>query len=626
MCQLWRIYRNVKRYVFNAVEVQDMIPGSLPKRYEQQLIQWQLQLPAALRFSFDLKPGDPKAMYNARGGVAQMLYESTLILLHQPYITSSEHLKRSPYRSQDICIKAASKITDIAKLLVKTYSQVYEITGLAEYSLTNAIRIHVMYMKSTDAKIAEMSQNNFDYLVRFFREFYAVPRGNIDDQTINCILTFFDEFMHCAKGLSESTVHICAGAIKSMAIAKRSKIALGRLPGGDQGGKSASSRGEGRNLSKLVKIGREERAKAKLNSMTSPSLSAREPLGNQHQRPESISSSLSSLASAQDSTGTYSHPGKVQKLSQYVGPFGGPLAMESLNQYQTSTAILNQPLSNSAIPQAISVLESTGGGFHPFNQQQLQQQQQFSSQPLSPQQALLMSMQRLQQQQQQQQQQQRQQQLQLQQQQQHLQQSPQPQPQQQHMHLQQQQLLHQVSQSMGTTDAMNSQFWGDFSTISAQGDLQVNAQTLSSNIIGGGISASNATMNISTTHGSSVTSIFSPTQQLHSIPPPPQQQQHIDSQGANFSSMKVDAGGGGVFEGAEEDLSADQIQALLEQTLAEDTRNNPNNPANIINTLAYQQQRQQQQHHEQQQRMQNQRIEQNGIREDFNITSWQSII
>ncbi|KAF9172536.1 Transcriptional activator of fatty acid utilization [Mortierella sp. AD010] len=605
MCQLWRIYRNVKRYVFNATEVQAMVPGSLPKSYEQQLIQWQLQLPAALRFSFDIKPGDPKAMYNARGGVAQMLYESTLILLHQPYITSPEHLKRSPYRSQDICIKAASKITEIAKVLAKTYSQVYEITASAEYALTNAIRIHVMYMKSSDAKIAEMSQNNFDYLVRFFQEFYAAPRGNIDEQTINCILTFFDEFIHTVKGLSESTVHICAGAIKSMAIAKRSKIPLGKLPGGDQGSKSASSRGGGRNLSKLVKIGREERAKAKLNSMTSPSLSVQETLGvqrkrhshlqhddqryapdhflqqGQHQRPESISSSLSSHTSAQDSTGTYSYPGKVQKLSQYVGPFGGPLAMESLNQYQTSTTILNQPLPSSAIPQTSNVLGSTSGGLHPFI---LQQQLQFQQQ-----------------------------------QQQHLGQSPQlPQ---QRMHLQQQQLLDQASQPMGTTDAMNSQFWCDFSTISAQGDLQVNAQTLSTNIIEGGISASHA-MDVNTSHGSPTTSIFSLTQSI------PQQQQHVDPQGVNFPPMKVDGGGGGgIFEGTEEDLTADQIQALLEQTLAEDTRNNPNNPINIINPLAQQQQQhQQQQHHEQQQRMQNQRIEQSAFREDFNIATWQNMI
>lgn len=68
VCKLWRIFRNVKRYIFNAVEVQEMVPGSLPKSYEQQLIQWQLQLPAVLRFSFDVKPDDITAMYNARAG------------------------------------------------------------------------------------------------------------------------------------------------------------------------------------------------------------------------------------------------------------------------------------------------------------------------------------------------------------------------------------------------------------------------------------------------------------------------------------------------------------------------------------------------------------------------------
>lgn len=69
MCKLWRIFRNIKRYIFNAAEVQDMVPGSLPKSYEQQLIQWQLQLPAVLRFNFDIKADDPRAMYNSRAGM-----------------------------------------------------------------------------------------------------------------------------------------------------------------------------------------------------------------------------------------------------------------------------------------------------------------------------------------------------------------------------------------------------------------------------------------------------------------------------------------------------------------------------------------------------------------------------
>ncbi|KAI7832418.1 fungal-specific transcription factor domain-containing protein [Gamsiella multidivaricata] len=205
ICKLWRIFRNVKQYIFNAVEVQDMVPGSLPRSYEQQLIQWQLQLPAALRFSFDIKVGDPRAMYNARGGVAQMLYESTLILLHKPYLSSSECIKRSPYRSSDICMKAATKITDIARVLVNTYSRTFEVTGVPEYSMTNAIRIQVMYMKSPDPNIAESSQANFEYLLRFFREFYASPRANLDDQMITCVLTFFDEFVHTIKGLSDSS-------------------------------------------------------------------------------------------------------------------------------------------------------------------------------------------------------------------------------------------------------------------------------------------------------------------------------------------------------------------------------------------------------------------------------------
>ncbi|KAG0318420.1 Transcriptional activator of fatty acid utilization [Dissophora globulifera] len=279
ICRLWRIFRNIKRYVFNAAEVQDMVPGSLPKSYEQQLIQWQLQLPAALRFSLDIKADDPRAMYNSRAGIAQMLYESALILLHKPYLSSSEHLKRSPYRSQDICIKAATKITDIAKVLAQTYYKAFELTSVGEYAMLNAIRIHVMFLKSSDAKVAETAQTNFDYIMRFFREFYSSPRANCDEQSINCVLSFFEEFMHTVKGLSQSSVHVCAGAIKSLAIAKRNRIPTGRRGvvnrggagvGGGSGATGSTQDAHGslngndrRNISRLVKIGREERAKAR---------------------------------------------------------------------------------------------------------------------------------------------------------------------------------------------------------------------------------------------------------------------------------------------------------------------------------------------------------------------------
>ncbi|KAF9083462.1 hypothetical protein BGX27_004118, partial [Mortierella sp. AM989] len=382
MSKLWRIFRNIKRYVFNAVEVQDMVPGSLPKGYEQQLIQWQLQLPAALRFSFDMKPGDPRALHNSRAGIVQMLYESALILLHKPYL-SSEHLKRSPYRSQDICIKAATKITDIAKVLAKSYSKTFELTSAGEYALLNAVRIHVMFLKSTDAKVAETAQTNFDYIMRFFREFYSSPRSNCDEQNINCVLSFFEEFMHTAKGLSQSSVHVCAGAIKSLAIAKRNRIPSGRRDGAKGTGATGTTKeqdnygmlnaNDRRNVSRLVRIGREERAKARSSSVASSSPLPRETSSmhrkrhshmqheaqqrlnpNQYFQPPQQqgsvgSSSTSSLTGFQDTTSTHSrdggyyNPGKLQKVSQFIGPFGGPQVMESLKQFQTTTAILSQP-------------------------------------------------------------------------------------------------------------------------------------------------------------------------------------------------------------------------------------------------------------------------------------------
>ncbi|KAG0085325.1 hypothetical protein BGZ92_009083 [Podila epicladia] len=386
VCKLWRIFRNVKRYIFNAVEVQEMVPGSLPKSYEQQLIQWQLQLPAVLRFSFDVKPDDITAMYNARAGVAQMLYESTLIMLHKPYLTSEAHVEHQHDRSRDICIKAASKITDMNRILNTTYIRTFDITGVPEYAIVNAVRIQVMYMNSDDPSIAEVNTHNFDYLMTFFLEYYSSPRANYDEQTINCILTFFDEFMHSVKGLSDSTVHMCECAIKNLALAKRARINSSRQHGG------VVAERDPRNLSKLVRIGKEEHERELAWSASSPASPHQRDVnsvkkrhshkphqsgGGQHRESpgkhspyqpneEDILEIASSTTAKSDTHVVHSglegylHPGKFQKVSQYVGPFGGPEVMESLNIYQTSNAILNQPPTSSlfSMPMTANMMSS----------------------------------------------------------------------------------------------------------------------------------------------------------------------------------------------------------------------------------------------------------------------------
>ncbi|KAG0227215.1 Transcriptional activator of fatty acid utilization [Actinomortierella wolfii] len=406
-CKLWRIYRNIKRYVFNATEVQEMVPGSLPKNYEQQLIQWQLQLPAVLRFRFDIKHNDEKVMQNARAGINQMMYESALILLHKPYL-KTDNPKRSPYRSQDICIKAANKITDIAKVLAQTYYKAFELTSVGENSMLIAMRIHVMYMKSADAKIQEQSQAGFDYILRFFREFYSSPRTSCDEETINCVLSFFDEFMHTVKGLSQSTVHVCAGAIKNLALAKRSRMRCRTSgTGGDGSSVSSKSSHPPKNLSRLVKIGREERAKVRASSLASnPSSSSTtggafaagvsqssvnstsrdsssllrkrhsqhahegpSRFGSHHHshRQNSIASSSSGVSGSHNqdngngggSEQGYYNPGKLQKISQFVGPFGGAQVMESLKQFQTTNAILSQQAMSSDLQQPVSASATT---------------------------------------------------------------------------------------------------------------------------------------------------------------------------------------------------------------------------------------------------------------------------
>ncbi|KAF9285541.1 hypothetical protein BGZ68_003767 [Mortierella alpina] len=651
ICKLWRIFRNVKQYIFNAVEVKEMVPGSLPKSYEQQLIQWQLQLPAILRFSFDIKAGDPRAIYNARAGVAQQLYESTLILLHKPYLHSEENLKRAPYRSQDICIKAASKITDIAKVLVKTFDKTFEITGVAEYAIVNAIRIQVMYMMSKDPSIAEPNQANFEYLVRFFREFYSAPRCNIDEQNINCILTFFDEFVHSVKGLSESTVHICAGAIKNMAIAKRSRIALGRHASGTHGAQPAVVGGDDRKLSRLVKIGREERAKARVTSSSSPTSSSRDQAGThrkrlshvqqegqhrygeqhntqhpqhhhyhhhhqqqQQSRHGSLSSSPSSLSGLQDNDGTYSYPGKFQKLSQFVGPFGGPLVMESLSQYQTSTAILSQPPLTSAIPLTTSAMSPMHDPFHTFGQQQAQnqhveQQQQHGHSSRIPQRPI----------------------------------SPPNQSQQPlGISTEQQQLFDQATQSMDSFDVLNPSFWGDFSGLGGgvnsfqQSEMQLQNQTIMTTGPGSssvpGLSAATDVDGFasgftrpSSMYGISTGDIFDP---MDAQQPSRQQQEHpqsaqreLVSPPGGFISSKVDLTGN-ASEGVDDRLNADGIQTLLEQTMDDSRPTSSNAPLTDTSTsssIPLTAQQQQQQH-----LLQNGHLQQSDVRTDFYSSSWQN--
>ncbi|CAO3565615.1 unnamed protein product [Mortierella alpina] len=659
ICKLWRIFRNVKQYIFNAVDVKDMVPGSLPKSYEQQLIQWQLQLPAILRFSFDMKAGDSRAIYNARAGVAQQLYESTLILLHKPYLSSEENIKRAPYRSQDICIKAASKITDIAKVLVKTFDKTFEITGVAEYAIVNAIRIQVMYMMSADPSVAEPNQANFEYLVRFFREFYSAPRCNIDEQNINCILTFFDEFVHSVKGLSESTVHICAGAIKNMAIAKRSRIALGRYSSGTHGAQPAAVSGDDRKLSRLVKIGREERAKARVSSSSSPtSLSQREQAGaqrkrlshvqqeaqhrygeqqhhtqhphphhhhhhnhhhqQQHQqsRNSSLASSPSNFSGIQENDGIYSHPGKFQKLSQYVGPFGGPLVMESLSQYQTSTAILSQPPLTSAIPPTSSVTSPMHDLFHTFGQQQapsqhVDQQPSHEHSSRMPQKPISAPDQS---------------------------QPP------RGMSTEQQPLFDQEAQSLDSFDVLNPSFWGDFSaTGGGPSSFQQNGSIVAADPGTSSVSGLHAVSDmdsfasgfLSPTHmygGLSTGDLFNQMgaqpQQQHQQQQRPQHQQqhqqqqqpsaqHEQQQGA-FMSSKVNLTGHSGEE-TEDRLKADGIQALLEQTMDDSRPTSSDAPRSDDRTGSSIPPTDQQQH-----LTQTGHLRQNDARADFYSSNWQN--
>ncbi|KAG0275991.1 Kinesin-like protein kif15 [Linnemannia exigua] len=596
LCKLWRIYRNVKQYVFNAEDVPDMAPGSLPKSYEQQLIQWQLQLPAALRFSFELDPRDPLARYNARAGIAQMLYESTLILLHKPFMSASDQTKRSAARSLDICMKAASKITSIAKTLVKTYTKTYQITGIGECAMANAIRILAVCLKSPDPKVAQAAQDDFDFLMRFFREFYASPQVIIDKDMFNCIMSFFDEFMHSVSGVSESTVHVCASAIKSMAIAKRNKIALRRTSAdGQETRRHLPADGDIRNLSRLVKIGREERARTKSFSPSSQSSKGSKAGSGGHKKrhshmphedphhhhgtslftPFSHEDHNGFMASADptasvplESAGVYQNPGKVQKVSQYVSPFGGPAVMESLSQYQTSSAILSQPPNSSAIPQSSHLSGPADDIFQVFHPQQPQHQQQKEHEQPNQQQCQQQQEYQLQLQHQKHQHEQQQHQLQQQQQlflQHHR------QPVQEHQgQLDRSQAMFDNSgnHTVSTFDVLTPSFWGDF--MGSAGMTNPDPRVLEQGGLLGGPTIPPGTFDVMSPTGANPSDLFGAIgTQLDS--------RHLQ-QGSMSSPMKTDSREKSIGE-ADDNLVNNHIRALLEQTLAGDTSpTHPNIP------------------------------------------------
>jgi len=470
-----------------------------------------------------------------------MLYENTLILLHKPYLSATDPQKRSAYRSQEVCLKSASKITDIARVIVKTYTRTFEITTVPEGSMANAIRIQVMYMKSTDLKVAEQCRNDFDYLLRFFREFYSSPRANLDDQLVNCTLAFLDEFWQSVRGIGGPMAHNCMNAIKNVVMAKKQRsVATYKQHCSDT-----------RNLGRLVKIGREERAKARGISVTPPTLSVRDvgwgpqkrnsdsqyenqplfdvPQQQQQQYPQPQQQREGSLSlSTPSNEENDSPPGKFQKISQYIGPFVGSMGMESFHQFRMTSAILNQP--PSAIP-LNNIMASTDGVFHAFNQQQQQDQHLGYSHCHHHH---------------------------------HHQQSPPP----------QDPSLFADPSSQSGSNVFSPTFWNDFTNpITTQagtqtGDPVVVPTTLvTEGSVGGGLLSSD------NMYGMAAPNFLSAMQQQQH-----QQQQHhtMDKQVSGNTTNVM-----------EETLSAEQIQVLLDQALGEDTRNVHNHLADPSGSLAF---------------------------------------
>lgn len=458
-----------------------------------------------------------------------------------------------------------------------------------------------MCIKSPDPKIRLGAQDDFDFLMRFFREFYASPQVIIDKDMFNCIMSFFDEFMHSVSGVSESTVHICASAIKSMAIAKRNKIALRRTSNdGQEPRRILTADGDTRNLSRLVRIGREERARTKAYSPSSQSSKGSTTGSGGHRKRHShmpheephrfgtslftpftqenhngfMSTSEPITTAGQESSEMYQNPGKVQKVSQYVSPFGGPAVLESLSQYQTSSAILNQPPGSSAIPQTAHLSDPADDVFQVFHPQQQQQQQQEQDQD---------------QHNQQQRQQHEEYQLQLQQ---HKHQLHQQQLHQQQLflqHQQQQQVAQeqqdQMDRSQGlfdgsatqpvpTFDVLTPSFWGDF--MGADGMTNPDPRALEQSVLLGGPTIPSGTFDVMSppANPSVLYGTLGAQHLQHSV----EQQHRPISLGGIPVQMKPDSREKSIGE-ADDNLSTDHIQALLEQTLAGDTQpNNPNIP------------------------------------------------
>jgi hypothetical protein len=306
-----------------------------------------------------------------------------------------------------------------------------------------------------------------------------------------------------------------------------------------------------RNLGRLVKIGREERAKARGISVTPPTLSVRDvgwgpqkrnsdsqyenqplfdvPQQQQQQYPQPQQQREGSLSlSTPSNEENDSPPGKFQKISQYIGPFVGSMGMESFHQFRMTSAILNQP--PSAIP-LNNIMASTDGVFHAFNQQQQQDQHLGYSHCHHHH---------------------------------HHQQSPPP----------QDPSLFADPSSQSGSNVFSPTFWNDFTNpITTQagtqtGDPVVVPTTLvTEGSVGGGLLSSD------NMYGMAAPNFLSAMQQQQH-----QQQQHhtMDKQVSGNTTNVM-----------EETLSAEQIQVLLDQALGEDTRNVHNHLADPSGSLAF---------------------------------------
>lgn len=129
---------------------------------------WWIELPNANRLTINKLPDQSPPLHIVS---LNLLYHTTIILLHRPFIlgTKEIHSSAAVSRSYQLCITAAAAIHDLLELLTKTFGFSH-ITYLNCYSTYIAATIAVLHFERQEERttLPELEESNEKLDLKFF--------------------------------------------------------------------------------------------------------------------------------------------------------------------------------------------------------------------------------------------------------------------------------------------------------------------------------------------------------------------------------------------------------------------------------------------------------------------------